>query len=76
MVGHFWVRYQKIREKTKKEERKESLFGELIGNHLKGIKIASLGASYCRISIPPQQQVDCKHSLVTIPLTELYLPQK
>jgi len=44
------VRYQKIRGKTKKEERKrESLFGEVIGNRLKGIRIALLGVSHCRI---------------------------
>ena len=44
------MRYQKIREKTKKEERKkESLFEEVTGNCLKGIRIALLGVSYCRI---------------------------
>ena len=69
-------RYQKIRENIKEEKRgRENLYGEVLGNHLKGIRVSPIGVSHCRISIHPQQQIDCERNLVVSPLTELYTPQ-
>ena len=69
-------RYQKIRENIKEEKRgRENLYGEVLGNHLNGIRVSPIGVSHCRISIHPQQQIDCEHSLVVSPLTELYTSQ-
>ena len=69
-------RYQKIRENIKEEKRgRENLYEEVLGNHLKGIRVSPIGVSHCRIFIHPQQQIDCEHSLVVSPLTELYTSQ-
>jgi len=61
---------------TKEEKRgRENLYGEVLGNHLKGIRVSPLGVSHCRISIHPQQKINCERNLVVSALTELYTPQ-